>query len=252
MLHVTEVLRHGQARQRDAHADSRRLIHLAEDERGVLQHAHLLHLEEEVRALTGALTDAGEDRRTGELTRDTGDHLLNQNGLADAGATEQADLAALDVRGQQVDDLDARLQDLGLAFELVEGRRLAVDAPLLAVAAETRLIQAIAQGVEDVALDDVADGNRNRLARVGDVRAADEAVGRGHGDGAHQVVAQVLRRLEDDGLGDRRKGNFHGQRVVQCRELGTRELHVDDGTDDTHDAADGRRGVLLIESCAHI
>ncbi len=84
--------------------------------------------------LTGALTDAGEHRRTGELTRDTGDHLLDQNGLADTGTTEQTDLAALHVRGQQVDDLDAGLEDLGLALELVEGRGLAVDAPLLAVA----------------------------------------------------------------------------------------------------------------------
>ena len=52
----------------------RRLIHLAEHERGVLENTHL-HLEEEVGALTGA-PDAGEHGGTGELTRDTGDHLL--------------------------------------------------------------------------------------------------------------------------------------------------------------------------------
>ena len=62
---------------------------------------------------------------------DAGDHLLDEDGLADTGTTEQADLAALDVRGQQVDDLDAGLEHLGLGLELVEGRGLAVDAPAL-------------------------------------------------------------------------------------------------------------------------
>ena len=92
----------------------------------------------EVGALTGALTDAGEHRGAREVAGDTGDHLLDQNGLADTGTTEQTDLAALDVRGEQVDDLDAGLEDLGLALELVERRRLAVDAPLLAVATVAR------------------------------------------------------------------------------------------------------------------
>jgi hypothetical protein len=120
VLHVAEVLGHGEGREGDAHTRARRLVHLAEDEGGVLKDAHLFHLQVQVGALTGALTDACEHRRTGELTRDTGDHLLDQHGLADTGTTEQTDLAALDVRGQQVDDLDAGLEDLGLALELVE------------------------------------------------------------------------------------------------------------------------------------
>src|SRR5690606_27277519 len=102
VLHVAEVLRHGEGGEGDAHTGARRLVHLAEDEGGVLEDAHLFHFQVQVGALTGALTDAGEHRRAGELTRDTGDHLLDQNGLADTGATEQTDLAALHVGGQQV------------------------------------------------------------------------------------------------------------------------------------------------------
>ena len=90
-----------------------------------------VHLGDQVVALTGALADAGEHRHTTVVLGDAGDHLLDQHGLADAGAAEQADLAALDVRRQQVDDLDAGLEHLGLRLELVEGRRLAVDAPAL-------------------------------------------------------------------------------------------------------------------------
>ena len=41
------------------------------------------------------------------------DQFLDQHGLADACTAEQTDLAALCIGGQQVDDLDAGLQDLG-------------------------------------------------------------------------------------------------------------------------------------------
>ena len=48
---------------------------------------------------------------------------MDEHGLADAGAAEQADLAALAVRGEQVDDLDAGLEDLDLRALLDERRR---------------------------------------------------------------------------------------------------------------------------------
>ena len=44
----------------DAKARARRLVHLPEDERDLVEDARLLHLEPEVVALAGALADAGE------------------------------------------------------------------------------------------------------------------------------------------------------------------------------------------------
>ena len=131
LLHVAEVLRHGQRGERDAKTRARRLVHLAEDEGGLAEDAGLLHLDHEVVALTGALADTGEHRHTTVVAGDTGDHLLDEHRLADTGTTEEADLATLHVGGQQVDDLDAGLEHLGLGLELVEGRGLAVDAPAL-------------------------------------------------------------------------------------------------------------------------
>ncbi len=123
LLHVAEVLRHRQRRQRDPQAGARRLVHLAEHEGGLADDAGLLHLGDEVVALTGALADTGEHRHTTVVLGDARDHLLDEHGLADAGSTEQADLAALDVRREQVDDLDAGLEHLGLRLQLVERRR---------------------------------------------------------------------------------------------------------------------------------
>ena len=117
-------------------------------------HAGLGHLEDEVVALTGALTHAGEHRGTTEVAGHPDDHLLDEHRLAHAGAAEQADLATLDVRGEQVEHLDAGLQHLGLRLEVGEGRRLAVDRPALLDLELLALleVEALADRVEHVAL----------------------------------------------------------------------------------------------------
>src|SRR5699024_42559 len=105
-------------------------------------------------------------------------------------------------------------QDLGLTLELVECRWRAEDAQLRAVAAVTWLVPAVPQGVDDVALDDIADMHKDRLTRVLHLCTADQAVGRGHGDGAHQVVTQVLCDLQGNGLRNCLEVNLY----VQCVE----------------------------------
>ncbi len=130
MLDVTEVLRHGQAGQCHAHTGSGRLVHLAVDQRRLVDDAALGHFAVEVVALTGALADAGEDRVAVVLCGDVIDQLLDQNGLADTGTAEQADLAALGVGADQVNDLDAGLQDLGGGLLLLIAGSRAVDGPV--------------------------------------------------------------------------------------------------------------------------
>ena len=61
------------------------------------------------------------------LLGDVADELLDDDGLADAGAAEDADLAALGEGADEVDDLDAGLEDLGRGRLLVERGRGAVD-----------------------------------------------------------------------------------------------------------------------------
>ena len=108
---VAEIFRHRDAGLRDAETHARRLVHLTEHQRRLREHARLFHFEPEVVAFARALADAGEYREAFVHVGDVADQLLNQNRLADAGAAEQADLAAARVRRHQVDDFDARLED---------------------------------------------------------------------------------------------------------------------------------------------
>jgi hypothetical protein len=64
----------------------------------------------EVVALAGTLAHAGKHRQARVRLGDVVDQLHHVHGLADAGATEQAHLAALGERADQVDHLDAGFQ----------------------------------------------------------------------------------------------------------------------------------------------
>ena len=127
---------------------ARRLVHLAEHERGLVDDARLFHLEPEVVALARALADAGEHREAAVLGGDVADELLNDDGLAHAGAAEQADLAALDVGREQVDDLDAGLEELVGGVERLEVGGRPVDRPALGAArGRLEVVDGLAQHV---------------------------------------------------------------------------------------------------------
>ena len=246
LLHVAEVLRHGETGETHPKTGTRRLVHLAEHQRGVVEDATLLELEDEVVALTGPLTDTGEHGRATEVPGDPDDHLLDEHRLADTRTTEQADLSALHVRREEVDHLDAGDQHLGLALELVEGRSGPVDRPALGdlellVVLE---VEAVADGVPDVPLGHVADRDADRLAGVTHLLAAYEPIGGLQRDGTHDAVAEVLRDLQREGL--RPVGDLHLglEGVVDPGYFPRRKLDVDDRSDDPRDPADA--GLRLV------
>ena len=129
---VAEILGDGQAGQADAQARAGRLGHLAVDQGALgfgvvvrVDDAGFLHFQPQVVAFAGALAHAGEHRNAAVLHGDVVDQLHDDDGLADAGAAEQADLAAAQIGLQQVDDLDAGLEHLEarrLVFERGAGR----------------------------------------------------------------------------------------------------------------------------------
>ena len=116
------------AGERHAQTRSRRLGHLAVDQRGLrlgriarLDHAGLAHFQPQVVAFAGTLADAGEHGIAAVLLGDVVDEFHDDDGLAHACAAEQADLAALEEGLDQVDDLDTGLEHLGARRLLVEG-----------------------------------------------------------------------------------------------------------------------------------
>src|SRR5262249_38895347 len=149
-------------------------------------------------ALAGTLADAGENRVSAMGLGDVVDQLLNQHGLADAGAAEQADLAALGVGREQVDDLDAGDENfaLGGLFD-VFGRRL-MDAAHLRSLDWAGFIDGLADDVHDAPERTVANRHRDRPAGISDFLAANQTFRGVHRDGAHGGLTEMLRDLEHE------------------------------------------------------
>ncbi len=236
MLDIAEILRHREARERDAHTGSWRLVHLAVDERRLVDDAGLGHLAPEVVALTRALANAGEDGIAAVLGRDVVDELHDEDRLADAGAAEKARLAAAGVRSDEVDDLDARLEDARRRLLLVELRRGAVDRPELLVADRCGVVvDRLAEHVEHAAEALGADRHHDRMARVLSLHAAREAVGGAHGDAARDAVTEMLHDLDDEvDLDVLAYRPLDGDGVEDGRQFAGREFNIYDRSDDLY------------------
>ena len=192
----------------------------------------------EIVAFARALADAGEHRIAAVRLGDVVDQLLDQHGLADAGAAEQADLAALGVGREQVDDLDAGDEDLRFGRLLDIGRRRLMDRAPSLVRHRPGFVDRLADDVHDAPERARADRHGDRSAGVRHLLAAHQAFRNVHRDAAHRVFAQMLRDFEHQA----RAVVDRLERVEDRRQIAL-ELHVDDGADHLRYAADGVRGI---------
>ena len=240
---IAEILRHRQSGERDAETRAGRLVHLAVNERDfrfaqilLIDDAGLAHFRVEIVAFTRPLAHTGENGEPAVAFRDVVDQLENDDGLADARAAERADFSAFGERADQIDDLDAGLEDGGLHVLVGQLRRLAMNRITLRESDRAAIIDRIAGDVKDPAESPLAHRDGDRAAGVVDRHAALQALGRGHGDGAHPVFAEMLLHFEGE-LGRVAVDLvFEFERVIDARELfGFIEIHVDDGTDDLDD-----------------
>ena len=94
------------------------------------------------------------------------DEFHDDDGLANTGAAEQTDLAALQERLDQVDDLHAGLEHLHLGGLLVERRRLAMDRHTFVALHRAELVHRLADDVEHAAQGSTAHRNGDRAAKV--------------------------------------------------------------------------------------
>ena len=82
---------------------------------------------------------------------DVVDQLHDDDGLADARATERADFAALGERADQVDDFDAGLENLALDVLIGQRRRRAMNRITLRELDRTAIVDRVAGDIEHAA-----------------------------------------------------------------------------------------------------
>ena len=202
--------------------------------------AGLLELFIEIVPFPGALTHATEHGHTTVFLGDVVDQLLNEHGFAHPGATEEAHLAPLAVRGQQVNHLDARFKDAGLGFQVREAGSSAVNGGGPGLVHRTTLVYGRPQHVENAPQGAFTHRDRNGLACSSHPHAPHQAVGAAHGHGPHGAVPQKLLHLAGDRHTlARRVGGFDGQGIVNAGQITRGKLHINDRA---NDLADGSLG----------
>ena len=154
---IAEVFSQGETGQADPRAGARRLVHLTVNQGRLgalfieLDDAGFDHLMVKVVAFAGPLADTGEDRVAAMGLGDVVDQFHDQDRLAHTGAAEEADLTALGIGRQQVHDLDAGDQHLGVGRLIDEFRSRPVNGRNLLRLDRSALVDRLADHVDDPA-----------------------------------------------------------------------------------------------------
>src|SRR6185312_11564397 len=213
--------------------------HLSVDECDGIENPRFLELGVQIVAFARALANAAEYGAAAVALLHVVDEFLNDYSLADACTAEQSDLSALHERGDEIDDLDACLEDFGLGFEIRKVRRCTMDGPANRVSRNGRtVVDRLTDDVEDAAECRCADRNCDRRSGIDCIHAALDAIRRGHGNGADLIASDVLLYFDSDL--DRNAGlrrSLDAECVVQLWQMLGLELHVQDGADDLDDLA---------------
>ncbi len=198
-----------------------------------------MEFKPEVVAFARAFAHASEDRDAAVLHGHVVDQLHDEHGLAHARAAEKTDLAALQERLDQVNHLDAGLEHFELRGLIFECRCATVNRQAVLRGNRAELIYRLAQHVHHAAQGAAAHGHADRRAFVKSLHPAHHALGGLHRHAAHAPFAQVLLHFGDDIERLRQiepiARDAHG--VINLRQFGFFELHVDDRSNDLHDGS---------------
>ena len=152
--------------------------------------------------------------------RNVTNELKHGHGLTHARAAKESHLAALGERADQVDDLDARFQNLVATFLIFIRRRFTVNGQVHLCVHRSLFIDGITEHIHDATQGFLANRNGDRLLGVRYLQPPRQPIRRAHGDGPNDSVSQLLLDFQrEPGLRDL-------QRVVHFRYVFPRELYV--------------------------
>ena len=201
------------------------------------------HFEPEVVSFTGTLSNACENGHTGVLNGDVSDELLHRNRLANSSTTEQTNFSTLEVRAEEVNDLDTSFENFRLCGQIFECRGITVNRGCLLSVGWTTLIDWATKNVENTSEGCRSNRNGNRLTRVIGRITANETVRGVHCDTTNKVVAEVLSDFDDQWVAATAQRNFNC--IQNRRQIAWLECDVHNGTCDLNEFT-GCHGCVIL------
>ena len=197
MLHITEVLRHGQTGKCNSHSRSGRLVHLSVNQGSLIQNAAFLHFSVKVVTLTSTLSYTGKYGDTAVGCCHVMDQLHDQYGFTYSRTTEKSDFSSLCVRTNQVYYLDTCLQDLCSRGLLLERRSRTVNRPSFFSLRSRFFIHRISQNVEDSSQAGLSNRYCNGVSCINSFHSSNQAIGGTHCDTTYHIISQLLCNLRN-------------------------------------------------------
>ena len=248
-LIVAEVFRDRQCGKRHSQSGAGRLVHLTVDQRGLIDDAGFAHLQVQVIAFAGALSDAGKNRIAAVMRGDIVNELLDDHGLSDAGASEESDLPTLGIWFQEVDHFDPCFQNFGLGLLLGKRGGRSMDGPRGLRLNRPLTVHGFAEHIDQSAQGLRPHRHGDWASRVLDIHATDKTFCSGHGDRAHPVFAEMLghfqRQMDLGPAGLRVLRSIHPNRIVDLRQVSIRKFRIDNRPYDLNDLPCTHRTPLI-------
>ncbi len=240
VLLVAEVFRNGEACQSDAQARNQRrarFLRIAGDD-----NPGFGHFQPKVIAFARALANARKHGQSAVLHRYVVNQLQNDHGLANPRASKEADLSALHVRLDQVDDLDSSFKHFQRGGLIFERRGWAMNRVLRVANDRAKLIDGLPKNIHHAAQRCPTHRNFNPFSEVVGLHASYHPLDGLHGDGANAAFAQVLLDFRRHVQRFRYRVAFarNVNRVINRRKVPRLELNVHDRPDDLHDVPHAR------------
>jgi hypothetical protein len=126
------------------------------------------------------------------------DHFGEQHRLAHAGSAEEARLTATFQRREDIDDLDARLEDFGPSGTPRQGRRSSMYGTPLDRLQGRPAVDDVSKNVEHPREHFIADGRLQRPACVVDRHPTSETLGGGQCDPAYSMSVELSKNFDGD------------------------------------------------------
>jgi len=189
----------------------------------------------QVIALTSTLTDTSEYGETTVGLGNVVDKFLNQHGLTDTGTTEKTNLTTTGVWSNQVNNFDTRLENFSICRLLNEGRGVTVNRAVRVRLNGTTLVNGLTNDVQDTAQRTITDRDSDGGTSVQDLLATHQTLSTVHGNATDSVLTKVLGDLKNEAATVLHVLDLQG--VENGWELLTREVNVNNGTDNGADVA---------------
>ena len=167
-------------------------LHAFQEFISIADDSRLDHFAKKVVTLPCTLSDSGKNRKAVMFLCDIIDEFLDKDRLAHTGTSEKSDLSSLEIRLEQVDDLNTSKKDLLRSRKILELRRFPMNRECTIFLKVTHAVNSFANYIHDPAADLGTDRHCDRRTGTYRLHAPSEPVCRIHCNSPDRILSNML------------------------------------------------------------